>query len=94
MTMPPIDPIAPAPTTPHPLRAAGRLVLGVAFMALGVWLLYVEMKSAPVQTMLVYLFAGIAMFGAILIDPTYLLTTAQQVVAVALRLLPPRRSDS
>ena len=63
-------------------------VIGLAFVAGGCWLVYAEVSVPPISSPHLYLGVGLAIFGAILINPTTILGTAKQVIVVLLPALP------
>ncbi len=65
-----------------------QMVLGLVLLLGGGFFLWVEMRTPPTHNQHIYLFAGAAAFGAILMDPKDLLAVAKQVIATVQPLLP------
>ena len=63
-------------------------IMGLVLMAAGGWLLYQEVAHPPTHNAHIYVFVGIALLGALLINPTPIIGTVKQVVIVILPILP------
>ena len=63
-------------------------IMGLVLMAAGGWLLWAEVSHPPTHNGHVYTFVGIALLGALLINPTPIIGTVKQVVIIVLPILP------
>lgn len=63
-------------------------IIGLALFAFGAWFDYLEMKSPPVHTSHIVLFAAIAFIGALSIRPDPIITVIKQLVVIAAPYVP------
>lgn len=64
------------------------LVMGLAFLVGGGWLAVYEVQHPPTHSGHLYVFIGIALLGALLINPTPILNSVKQVVVIILPIIP------
>lgn len=65
-----------------------NLVMGLALLVGGAWLLVYELQHPPAHSGHVYVMVGIALLGALLINPTPIISSVKSVVVVVLPLIP------
>lgn len=65
-----------------------NLVMGLALLAGGAWLAVYELQHPPTHSGHLYVFVGIALLGALLINPTPIISSVKQVVLVILPVVP------
>ena len=63
-------------------------VMGFALMVAGSWLVYAEVKTPPLHSSHLYVGVGVALLGALLINPTPIITSIKQVVVVIAPIIP------
>ena len=65
-----------------------NLVLGLALLVGGAWMAVWEQQHPPTHSGHLYTFVGIALLGALLINPTPIISSVKQVVVVILPIIP------
>lgn len=65
-----------------------NLAMGLVLMVGGAWLAVYQLQHPPVVKGLLYTFVGIALLGALLINPTPIIGSVKQIVVVLLPVLP------
>lgn len=65
-----------------------NLTMGLALMAGGGWLVYAEMSEPPVHSGHLYVGIGVAMLGALLVNPTPIITSVKQIVVIIAPIIP------
>ena len=63
-------------------------VMGLVLMGFGGYLLWQEIKTPPSHNSHIYIFTGIAVLGALLINPTPIITSVKQIVVVIAPIVP------
>jgi len=63
-------------------------LMGLALMGGGGWLVYAEVSKPPMHSAHLYVAVGIALLGALLINPTPIISSVKQVVVIVLPLVP------
>lgn len=63
-------------------------VMGVLLMGAGGWLLVQEIRTPPTHNGHVYTFVGIALLGALLVNPTPIITSVKQIVVIVAPIIP------
>lgn len=64
------------------------LLMGLAFLIGGGWLAVYELQHPPTHSGHLYVFIGIALLGALLINPAPILSSVKQVVVIILPIIP------
>ena len=62
--------------------------MGLVLMGFGGYLLWQEIKTPPSHNSHIYIFTGIAVLGALLINPTPIITSVKQIVVVIAPIVP------
>jgi hypothetical protein len=60
-----------------------RAAIGLILLAGGGFFLYLEQTTPPTHTTHVFIYAGVAVFGAFLLKPDSMLNVAKQIVIIA-----------
>ncbi len=63
-------------------------LMGLALMGAGGWLVYNEVSHPPTHNAHIYVYVGIAMLGALLVNPTPIIQSVKQVVVVIAPIIP------
>lgn len=63
-------------------------VMGLLLMGAGGWLLVQEIRTPPTHNGHVYTFVGIALLGALLVNPTPIITSVKQIVVIVAPIIP------
>jgi len=65
-----------------------NLTLGLILLAGGGFLTFYEISHPPTHSPHVYVFVGIAVLGALLINPSPIISTVKQVIILVLPMVP------
>lgn len=65
------------------LSAVMNAIVGLVLMLFGTYFLWAEMKNPPVHNAHVFLFAGVAVLGALVIRPDPIFAVIKQVFIIA-----------
>lgn len=64
------------------------LVMGTAMMVSGGGIVYVELRTPPVHNAHLYVGVGLALLGALMVNPTPILSGVRQVVVIIAPIIP------
>ena len=64
------------------MKTIANALVGLALFAFGAFFLYREMTTPPTHNGHVYLFAGIAILGALVVRPDPIVTGLKQVIVI------------